>query len=83
MVGEILTDYSFETPYRDFISDTSRIADRLDDAWDNGAAPLPFEAVEVLKPVFYRRKGAYLIGRAHGGGPKHGSCHAQRLRQSR
>jgi isocitrate dehydrogenase kinase/phosphatase len=66
-ICDVFADYAFETPYRDMIADAGRVAQRIDTAWDRGAAPLPFEVLEVLKPVFYRRKGAYLIGRARGG----------------
>jgi isocitrate dehydrogenase kinase/phosphatase len=48
--------------------DAAVIADAIDRhraaAW--GAQPI--EAVDLLDPVFYRNKGAYLIGRIRGGG---------------
>ena len=50
------------------VFDAAVIADTIDrhraDAW--GAQPC--EGVDLLDPVFYRNKGAYLIGRIRGGG---------------
>ena len=62
-VYSILTDYPFGIRYADVEGDAARVAQVLDAAlvaeWE---AP-DFEAIEMLKPVFYRNKGAYLIGR--------------------
>jgi len=68
VVRRVLEDARFATPFRDLEGDAQRAAARiaagLAEAW--GAAEL--EALDVLRPVFYRNKAAYLIGRARRGG---------------
>ena len=63
MVKAILLDYRFAVPYHDLAGDASRVARKMEGyltcLWD---AP-DFESVEMLKSVFYRNKGAYLVGR--------------------
>ena len=63
MIKAILLDYRFASPYHDLDGDARRVArkmeGRLTQLWD---AP-DFDAVEMLKSVFYRNKGAYLLGR--------------------
>jgi isocitrate dehydrogenase kinase/phosphatase len=62
-IYSILSDYPFGIGYLDVEDDAARVAAVLDATlvaeWE---AP-DFEAIEMLKPVFYRNKGAYLIGR--------------------
>ena len=68
VVRRVLEDARFATPFRDFEGDAERAAERIgagiEAAW--GAAEL--EALDVLRPVFYRNKAAYLVGRARRGG---------------
>ncbi len=44
-----------------------RIAARIEAAWSAGCASMRFDNLEMLEPVFYRRKGAYVVGRVRGG----------------
>lgn len=67
VVRTVLEDYAFAAAYEDLEGDVSRVAHRIESRWAEGVAPVPFEAVDVLAPVFYRRKGAYLVGRVRGG----------------
>ncbi|MEE8134336.1 MAG: bifunctional isocitrate dehydrogenase kinase/phosphatase [Gemmatimonadales bacterium] len=66
-IEALLDDRAFAVPYVDVAADADAVATRIEQAWDDGKAPMPFEDVEVLEPVFYRRKGAYLVGRVRGG----------------
>ncbi len=63
MVKSILLDYQFAVPYADIDGDARLVADRVErqltEIWDTA----DFEAMEMLKSVFYRNKGAYLVGR--------------------
>ena len=63
MIKAILLDYRFAVPYHDLDGDARCVARKMEGyltcLWD---AP-DFDAVEMLKSVFYRNKGAYLIGR--------------------
>jgi isocitrate dehydrogenase kinase/phosphatase len=63
LVRAVLADYRHAVPYADEAGDAERAARRL-----ATRAPLPIERAEVLNPVFYRNKGAYLIGRIWSGG---------------
>jgi isocitrate dehydrogenase kinase/phosphatase len=47
--------------------DAARVACEIDTRWRAAAGGAPIEAVELLPPVFYRNKGAYLVGRVRGG----------------
>lgn len=67
LVRSILSHYAHAVPYSDVDGAASRVAERLDAQWRAGLAPVPVDAVDMLRPVFYRRKGAYLIGRVRGG----------------
>jgi isocitrate dehydrogenase kinase/phosphatase len=64
LVGALLADYRHAAPYADACGDAELAARRM-------AEHLPADFVdraEVLLPVFYRNKGAYLIGRVWSGG---------------
>ncbi len=62
-IKEILSDYHHDAPYLDLEEDAIRVAAGLDNhllaVWESPE----FESIELLKAVFYRNKGAYLIGR--------------------
>jgi isocitrate dehydrogenase kinase/phosphatase len=47
--------------------DGDRVAGEIAARWRAAAGDRPLEAIDVLRPVFYRNKGAYLIGRVRGG----------------
>lgn len=66
-ITRLLEDYANGLRWADVARDADVIARCIERQWDAGAAPLPFEEIEVLRPVFYRRKGAYLVGRVRGG----------------
>ncbi|MBI4591464.1 MAG: bifunctional isocitrate dehydrogenase kinase/phosphatase [Candidatus Rokubacteria bacterium] len=67
LVRDILADYSFSVAYQDIDVDARLVADEIDARRQAAWGASPVEAVEILKPVFYRNKGAYLIGRIRGG----------------
>ncbi len=63
MVKSILLDYQFAVPFADIDGDAGRVAAvlgaQLHQLWDSP----DMDRVEMLKPVFYRNKAAYLVGR--------------------
>jgi isocitrate dehydrogenase kinase/phosphatase len=63
LITSILDSYRFDAPWANLEGDARRVAARLDsfllEAWDG----LEVDSVDMLKPVFFRNKGAYLIGR--------------------
>lgn len=62
LIAAVLADYPFSAGYADPVGDARLVAAELDRhiraTW--GAAEL--EAIEMIQPVFYRNKGAYLVG---------------------
>ena len=63
MIKAILRDYAFAVPYQDIDGDAQRVAQVMEgylrSYWDTP----DFDTVEMVKSVFYRNKGAYLVGR--------------------
>ncbi|MCP4792450.1 MAG: bifunctional isocitrate dehydrogenase kinase/phosphatase, partial [Actinomycetia bacterium] len=63
MVEAILESYDFGAPWVDLNGDARRAGARLDafllDSWDT----LDLDGIDMLDTVFYRNKGAYLVGR--------------------
>jgi isocitrate dehydrogenase kinase/phosphatase len=66
-VRQLLADVGFAVPFEDAARDARLVAERIEARWTAGGAPVAIDALEVLDPVFFRRKGAYLIGRVVGG----------------
>ncbi|MBJ31534.1 MAG: bifunctional isocitrate dehydrogenase kinase/phosphatase [Acidimicrobiaceae bacterium] len=63
MVRQVLESIGFDAPWADLDGDARRAAARIDsfllEEWDSLSA----DGLDVLRPVFYRNKGAYLVGR--------------------
>ncbi len=66
LVKQILMDCGFRVPYRDVDQDTQRVSARIETQWRMMWGSEPVQRIEVLKSVFYRGKGAYVIGRICG-----------------
>jgi isocitrate dehydrogenase kinase/phosphatase len=67
LIATMLSDYQPDAAYEDLAGDVRRVADRIDAHFQAiGAARGPVRA-EVARSVFYRGKGAYLVGRIHSG----------------
>ena len=67
LVRSILEDFAHAVPYRDLEGDARLAAAEIDAHLGAGDTGQPFDAVEMLKPIFYRGKGAYLVGRVRRG----------------
>ncbi len=63
VIRDILEAYEFDAPYEDIERDArlagEAIDKHLEQAWTYGE----FDVIELIEPVFYRNKGAYLVGR--------------------
>ena len=57
---EMLETYRFETPWDDLAGDVERITPRAEAACEAGCE---VTGLELARPVFFRGKGAYLVGR--------------------
>ena len=68
LVEELLADFRFRTPYRDFELSVRRVSDEIKAALDSGGERRTIEQLEVIKEVFYQMTRAYLVGRISGRG---------------
>ncbi|MBI3943916.1 MAG: bifunctional isocitrate dehydrogenase kinase/phosphatase [Chloroflexi bacterium] len=67
VVREILRDYRFEVPFQNIELDSRLVADAIDALFaQNRTEPSP-EELEIARPVFFRNKAAYIIGRIRRG----------------
>ncbi len=63
LVSAILRARPFGVPWEDLERDAALAAHRIDAHVRSLEDGRPVEAAEVLRPVFFRNKGAYLVGR--------------------
>ncbi|MFQ3323073.1 MAG: isocitrate dehydrogenase kinase/phosphatase [Pseudomonadales bacterium] len=69
LVAKILSDYEFSTPFSDIAFDVSQITRNvIQQLVGDETRPNSSITVDVLEPIFYRNKGAYLVGRVNGVG---------------
>jgi len=68
LLENILRDAGLQSPYRDLADDVRRSAEVLEESLRPMGGPEALECVEVLRPLFYRNKGAYLVTRIRTGG---------------
>lgn len=62
MVRQILDDYCFSVPYANKRLDVVNLARNIKDNTDARMAISDSTRIQILKSVFYRNKGAYLVG---------------------
>lgn len=67
VVRRILEDTGFRVPFRDLAGDSALAAERLREGVAAAFDSQAIEAVDVLRPVFFRNKGAYVVGRVRRG----------------
>lgn len=65
IVRQILIDYAFNVPYENLERDIKFVTDAINKQILTKYKPDKRTKVEVLKSIFYRNKGAYLVGRVH------------------
>jgi isocitrate dehydrogenase kinase/phosphatase len=68
VVRKVLNDAGFRRPFRDLEKDARLAAAHIERGIREGLGPGDIDALDVLRPVFFRNKGAYVIGRARRGG---------------
>ncbi len=67
LVARILQNFAFEVPYRDLAGDAALAGAEIDRYLGSLEDRTPLDAVEMARPVFFRNKGAYLVGRIRRG----------------
>jgi isocitrate dehydrogenase kinase/phosphatase len=65
---DLLTDYRFRTPWRDFEGSVSHVTTDVELRLESLGERRPLREVEVIRPVFYQMSRAYVVGRIHGEG---------------
>ena len=68
LVEELLTDYRFRTPWRDFEGSVGHVATDIELSLAALDERRPLRDIEVIRPVFYQMSRAYVVGRIHGDG---------------
>jgi isocitrate dehydrogenase kinase/phosphatase len=68
ILRRILEDAAFRAPFRDLAGDAAKAAERFERGLVEALGSREFEALDVLRPVFFRNKGAYILGRARHNG---------------
>jgi isocitrate dehydrogenase kinase/phosphatase len=63
LIHRILLDYQVEASFRDCHSDAALVADRIEGELRSIDLSQKVDRIEMIKPIFYRGMGAYLIGR--------------------
>lgn len=63
IVRQILTHYTFRAAYQNIQLDARLVAAEIDRRRQAEWKGAPIERIEIARPVFYRNKGAYLVGR--------------------
>ncbi len=67
LISQILQDYNFSVPYNDCTRDAKQVAARIEAHLYLIGALCIVDRVEMVRSVFYRGKGAYLIGHLFSG----------------
>jgi isocitrate dehydrogenase kinase/phosphatase len=65
---DLLTDYRFRTPWRDFEGSVGHVATDVELKLKSLGETRPLREIEVIRPVFYQLSRAYLVGCLHGEG---------------
>ena len=68
LIEELLADFRFRTPYRDFERSVAMVTHELKASLESGGDRRTVEKLEVIKEVFYQMTRAYLVGRISGRG---------------
>ena len=65
---ELLSDYRFRTPWRDFEGSVGHVTADIELHLKSLGEERPLREIEVIRPVFYQLSRAYVVGRLHGEG---------------
>jgi isocitrate dehydrogenase kinase/phosphatase len=68
LIEELLADFRFRAPYRDFDRSVRRVAEELEATLEASGERRTVETLEVIKEVFYQMTRVYLVGRIGGRG---------------
>ena len=63
ILKRILADHSLEAPWADLEGDARLAAAAVEERLEGSLGGGAIEAIDVVRPVFFRNKGAYVVGR--------------------
>lgn len=63
LISHMLEDYDFQFEFADLEGDVKYISQKVVDVLKETFYKIDFDRLDMLKSVFYRNKGAYLVGR--------------------
>ena len=63
LIESILGDYNFRVAYEDLRRDAQLVAAKIEDHLDKFGSSSSIQKIDMLTPVLFRGKGAYLVGR--------------------
>ena len=66
LIADLLARYPFAIPYDDLDRDSRLVEAEIESQWRPAYGEEPIASIEVVKPIFYRNQGAYLVGRVLG-----------------
>lgn len=67
VIADVLKAYAFDVPWMNEGACAERVAERVDGYLCKQWGHSKFDALEIATPVFYRNKGAYIVGRIRRG----------------
>ncbi len=67
LIARILDDFRSDAPFADLDGDARLVADRVEAYLGSILGSPRIDAVEMARPVFFRNKAAYLVGRVRSG----------------
>lgn len=68
VIRAVLQSFGFKTPYQNVERDAQLVANAVDQHLSANGNGSGYTAIDVLNAIFYRGKGAYLVGRIRRGG---------------
>lgn len=67
-IEQLLRDFQFQVGYENLAGDAAAVAARLEAQLERVWGAAAWDRLEILKSLFYRNKGAYIVGRIRKGG---------------
>jgi len=63
VIEEILESCAFSVPFEDLNRDVGRVSEAIEHVRAQSGLTQPIDGVDMIRSVFYRNQGAYLVGR--------------------
>jgi len=67
LIRRILSAYPFTAPFQNFEQDANQVAARIEDCLSQAQTSDAIDHIDMIRSVFFRGMGAYLIGRIYAG----------------